>query len=185
MSMDFEDFPVENAHRILTPRPTVMVTTVDEDGNINAAPFSFTMPVSIDPPVVAFASAPDHHTARNIESTHEFVINITPADIIERMWVTARDIPAGENELEAAGLAWTSSRKVKPPRIVEAPGHLECELLRMFEVGDHNLITGSVVSASVRSGAVKEGLLDVESVKPVLHVGGNKFVIGDHVRHVE
>jgi len=57
--MDFEDFPVENAHRILTPRPTVIVTTVDEEGNINAAPFSFTMPVSINPPIVAFASAPE------------------------------------------------------------------------------------------------------------------------------
>lgn len=75
-------------------------------------------------------------------------------------------------------------KRVKPPRIVEAPGHLECELLRMFEVGDHNLITGCVVCASVRPGSVKEGLLDVESVKPVLHVGGKEFVIGDHVRHV-
>lgn len=183
--MEFENFPVENAHRILTPRPTVIVTTVDGDGNINAAPFSFTMPVSIDPPIVAFASAPNHHTAVNVEDTHEFVLNITPVDIIDEMWITARDLPAGENELEAAGLNWIPSEKVKPPRIVEAAAHLECELLRMCEVGDHNLIVGSVVNASVCSGCIRDGLLDVESVKPVLHVGGTVFVVGDHVRRIE
>ena len=183
--MDFEDFPVENAHRILTPRPTVIVTTVDEEGNINAAPFSFTMPVSINPPIVAFASAPGHHTAGNIEKTHEFVMNITPAVILDKMWITAESMPAGQNELEAAGLTWIPSEKVKPPRIVEAAGHLECELLRISEIGDHNLITGCVVSASVPSGCMKDGLLDVEAVKPVLHVGGKEFVIGDHVRRVD
>lgn len=183
--MKFEDFPVDSAHRILTPRPTVIITTTDRDGNINAAPFSFTMPVSINPPIVAFASAPEHHTARNIGETHEFVINITPLEIIDKMWLTAGDLPAGENELEVAGLKWMPSEKVSPPRITESAAHLECELLRISEIGDHNLITGCVVAASVCSGCIRDGLLDVERVKPVMHVGGREFVIADHVKRVE
>ncbi|MDD3985979.1 MAG: flavin reductase, partial [Methanobacterium sp.] len=34
------------------------------------------MPVSINPPIIAFASVPTHHTFKNIEETKEFVINI-------------------------------------------------------------------------------------------------------------
>ncbi len=183
--MDFEEFPIESSHRILTPRPTIIITTVDSTGNINAAPFSFTMPISIDPPIVAFASIPEHHTTKNIEENPEFVMNIIPVEIIDKMWITAEKIPRGENELERAGLHWIPSEVVSPPRIVEAVAHIECELLRVNEIGDHNLIVGSVVHVSVRKNSIKKGLLDVKKVKPIMHVGDREFVIGDHVTRIE
>ncbi|MDI3484546.1 MAG: hypothetical protein PWQ74_1133 [Methanobacteriaceae archaeon] len=183
--MDFAGFPIKDSYRLLAPRPTVIVTTVNKEGDINAAPFSFVMPISMDPPIVAFASMPEHHTSKNVEETGEFVINLTSLDILEKMWITGKSIPYGENELERAGLDWIPSVKVSPPRIKEAAAHLECELLRMNEIGDHNLYTGSVVHASIKEGSVKDGLLYVEKVKPILHVGGNKFVIGDKVKFVK
>ena len=67
---------VEGAYRLLAPRPTIIVTTKSREGNVNAAPFSFTMPVSVKPPLIAFASVPTHHTFKNIEETGEFVVNI-------------------------------------------------------------------------------------------------------------
>ncbi|MGZ7095643.1 MAG: flavin reductase, partial [Methanobacterium sp.] len=53
--MSFEEIDKKNAYKILAPRPTIIVSTVDKKGNVNAAPFSFTMPVSMDPPLIAFA----------------------------------------------------------------------------------------------------------------------------------
>jgi flavin reductase (DIM6/NTAB) family NADH-FMN oxidoreductase RutF len=74
--MVFEEIDNKNAYRILAPRPTIIVTTVNKGGEVNAAPFSFTMPVSMNPPLIAFASVTTHHTYRNIKETGEFVVNI-------------------------------------------------------------------------------------------------------------
>ncbi|MDO8869882.1 MAG: flavin reductase family protein [Methanobacteriaceae archaeon] len=183
--MNFEDFPAENAHRILAPRPTVIITTVNSKGDINAAPFSFVMPVSMNPPIIAFASAPKHDTNLNINEIGEFVVNLTPDSILQKMWITGEKLPYGENELEKAGLTSIPSKIVSPPRIVESMAHLECEVLRVNTVGDHNLITAYVVHASVQENCMKDGLLDVEKVKPILHLGGTSFIIGDNLKKVE
>lgn len=183
--MIFEDFPPENAHRILAPRPTVIITTVSPKGEVNAAPFSFVMPVSMEPPILAFASAPKHDTNLNIVENGEFVVNLTPASILKKMWITGEKLPYGENELEKAGLTSIPSKIVSPPRIAESMAHLECEVLRVNETGDHNLITALVVHASVQENCMKDGLLDVKSVKPILHLGGTDFVVADHLKRVE
>lgn len=183
--MIFEDFPPENAHRILAPRPTVIITSINSKGEVNAAPFSFVMPVSMDPPIVAFASAPKHDTSRNILEKGEFVVNLTPSSILEKMWITGEKLPYGENELEKAGLTSIPSKIVSPPRIAESMAHLECEVIRVNETGDHNLITALVVHASVQENCMKDGLLDVKKVKPILHLGGTDFVIADHLKRVE
>ena len=64
MKVDNEKF-----YKLLTPRPAVLVTTISPDGIPNAAPFSFVMPVSIEPPLIAFASDPTHDTVKNIFKT--------------------------------------------------------------------------------------------------------------------
>jgi flavin reductase (DIM6/NTAB) family NADH-FMN oxidoreductase RutF len=183
--MKFEEFPPENAHRILAPRPTVIITTISPLGEVNAAPFSFIMPVSMKPPLLAFACAPSHDTNKNIEETREFVVNLTPADILQKMWITGEKIPYGENELEKAELTPLPSNVVTPPLISESMANLECKVQRINAMGDHNLIIGEVVHASIQGNCIKDGLLDVEKVKPILHLGGTDFVVGDHLRKVE
>ena len=60
--MSFEEIGTENAYKVLAPRPTIIITTINKKGEVNAAPFSFTMPVSMDPPLIAFASVASHDT---------------------------------------------------------------------------------------------------------------------------
>ncbi|ADP78079.1 flavin reductase domain protein FMN-binding protein [Methanothermus fervidus DSM 2088] len=172
------------AYKLLAPRPTVIVTTISKDGIVNAAPFSFTMPISMDPPIVAFASVPEHDTTKNIKETKEFVMNLVHEDIIEMMWITAKKFPRDVNELEKANLTEIKSKVVSPPKIKESFGHLECKAIKIEEIGDHCLIVGKVVNATVKKNCIKDELLNVEKIKPVLHVGGKKFVIGDHVRFI-
>ena len=47
MELDLEKF-----YKALAPRPTVLVTTVNPEGKVNAAPFSFVTPVSMNPPLI-------------------------------------------------------------------------------------------------------------------------------------
>ena len=77
------------------------------------------------------------------------------------------------------------SVKVSPPWIKESIAYMECKIDRTLECGDHNLVIGEVLKVGVRENAIKEGLLDVELTKPILHLGGKNFVVGDHHRTVD
>lgn len=183
--MKFDDLEVEKAYKVLAPRPAIIVTTKNSEGAVNAAPFSFTMPVSTKPPMVAFASAPSHHTCKNIEETGEFVVNMPNEAILEKLWITGEKFPYGVNEIEKAGLTQLESLKVAPPRIGECFAHIECKVHSIEQMGDHKLVVGKVVHADVLSEALKDDLLDAENVKPVLHLGGVSFIVGDHLKRVE
>jgi flavin reductase (DIM6/NTAB) family NADH-FMN oxidoreductase RutF len=183
--MKFVDLDLGSFYRVVAPRPTIIITTINHKGEVNAAPFSFTMPVSVDPPLIAVASVPRHHTYLNIEETGEMVINIPHKDILKELWVTGEKFPHGVNEIEKAGLTQKESVKVSPPFIEECIAHLECKVEKTLKCGDHNLIIGKIVKVGVREDALKDGLLDVERIKPILHLGGKDFVVGDHRRNVD
>ena len=183
--MNFQEIENENAYRVLAPRPTIIVTTVNKEGEVNAAPFSFTMPVSMNPPLIAFASVNSHHTYKNIEETGEFVVNIPSEDILNEMWITGEKFPPEVNEIEKAGLTQIASKKVLPPKIAECVASIECKVQWIKNAGDHEIIVGEVLHTEIQENALKDGLLDVENVKPILHLGGVNFVIGDHLKRVE
>lgn len=185
LKMEFENMDVGSFYRVLAPRPTIIVTTISKEGKVNAAPFSFTMPVSVDPPLIAVSSVPRHHTYQNLEETRELVVNIPSADIINQLWVTGEKFPPGVNEIQKAGLTEMESVKVKPPWIKECLAHMECKVEFTRECGDHHLVVGRVLKVGVREDIIHDGLLNVEVVKPLLHLGGKDFVVGDHRRKVE
>lgn len=182
--MSFNEIGIDNAYRILAPRPTVIVTTINKKGDVNAAPFSFTMPVSMNPPLISFASVPSHHTYKNIMETNEFVINIPGADILENMWITGEKFPEEVNEIEKANLTQEDSLKVSPPKIGECMAAIECRVHWIKKAGDHDIIIGEVLHLGIKEDILKEGILNVKKVKPVLHLGGVNFVIGDNLKKV-
>lgn len=107
---------------LITPRPIAWVTTLGPEGVVNAAPFSFFNVLGANPPIVGFC--PGNHadgtakdTARNIRSSHEFVVNFVDEKTAEAMNRTAATLPYGVSEIQSAGLTTASSSVVKPPRI--------------------------------------------------------------------
>ena len=172
---------LEEFYKLLAPRPIVLITTVDKLGRINAAPMSFVTPIEMDPPILAFSTGYDGDTYRNIAETKEFVVNLVTEEIKRQMWVCGKSFPRGVNELEKAGLHWEPSEKVKPPRVVECPACFECELEWVHEGPEYVVVAGRVVALGVREDAIKAGKLNVEKVKPLLHLSGKSFVIGDRI----
>ena len=106
---------------LVVPRPIAWVTTLDEDGKINAAPFSYFQLLGQEPPLVVLGigrrtdgSAKD--SFRNIRRSREFVINIVTEENAELMNLCATDFPSGMSEIEQIGLKTEPSVLVKPPR---------------------------------------------------------------------
>ncbi len=174
------DVDLKDAYHLIAPRPIVLITTVDRYARINAAPMSWVTPLESDPPIVAFSTSHESDTFRNICETEEFVFNLVPAKIKKQMHACSKNYPRGVNELEKVGLTWERSKKVKPPRVVECHVNLECKLDWTYKGPEYVVIAGKVVSAHAQKEAIKAGRLNVDFVKPLLHVLDKNFVVGDH-----
>ena len=86
MNYDLEKSPRSHAYKLLVglvaPRPIALITSMDEEGRLNAAPFSAYNYLCTDPPIigVGVTNRPNQmfvpkDTARNIRRTGEFVVN--------------------------------------------------------------------------------------------------------------
>lgn len=150
---------------LVTPRPIAWVTTLNEDGSVNAAPFSFFNVFGSEPPLVIFAPGDRHDgtpkdTARNCRRTGEFVVNLVDASLAEVMNRTSATLPYGVSETEHEALETAASSAVEPPRIAAAPAALECKVHSIQQIGENRLVLGIVHRVQVR-----EEYFDTETLR--------------------
>lgn len=150
---------------LISPRIVVLISTIDKQNRPNAAPFSFVMPVSFNPPIVAFCPAETRDTFKNICEIPEFVVNIPTDKMLKEINICAKPFPRGVNEIKEANLTEEKSEKVKPPRIKECPVQLECKFIFKKKFGDHYIIVGKVLKEHVKG-----------KFNPLLHHSGNEYL---------
>lgn len=172
MELDLEGKHASRSYAMLasliTPRPIAWVTTLDENGAVNAAPFSFFNALGANPPIIGFApgdrdDGSPKDTARNIRRTHEFVVNLVDEATAEAMNRTSASLPYGVSELESAGLTAVASSVVGPPRIGEAPASLECAEWGTLQIGGNRVIIGLVRRVHVRDTLIDPDKLRIRS----------------------
>jgi flavin reductase (DIM6/NTAB) family NADH-FMN oxidoreductase RutF len=191
MQFDLEHPREHEAYKLLTglvaPRPIALITSMDEDGRINAAPFSAYGYLCTDPPIVGLgitnrsgqAFVPKD-TARNIRRTREFVINVVTEDIAEKMSLCSADFPPGMSEAEIAGFTLAPSQAVRVPRLAEAHAALECREHSTTEIGNSRIILGRVVSIYVEDRFVDPEGPYIKAEE--LHALGRMNGLGNYVR---
>jgi flavin reductase (DIM6/NTAB) family NADH-FMN oxidoreductase RutF len=163
---------------IVAPRPIGWVSSIDPDGRVNLAPYSFFNAFCEAPPIVGYSSGGRKDSQRNVEATGEFVFNLATSRHARAMNLTSAPYPHGVNEFEAAGLAAAPSRLVKPPRVADAPAALECKLLLVLPLKDldgrltaSTLILGQVVGVHIDPAFLKGGLFDVTAARTIARCG--------------
>lgn len=176
---------------LVVPRPIGWVTTVDSDGRVNLAPFSFFNAVGDSPPCVAFApqgSKPDRpikDTLANVEVTREFVCNLATYALREQMNLTSAHFPVGVDEMRAAGLTPAPSRLINPPRVAESPAQLECRLLQVLDLPTWNaaerqaLVVGQVVGIHIDDSLIRDGRVDIVRAQPIARLGYSLYATVD------
>lgn len=99
----------------IIPRPIAFVTSISEDGVVNAAPFSFFNIVSSNPPMISVSiqrkKGKPKDTARNIRAKEQFVVHIVDTENVEQVNKTAANLPPDESEIAVAGLSLVKSEK--------------------------------------------------------------------------
>lgn len=134
MIFDLSQLSPRNSYKLLAstivPRPIAWVVSLNESGDINAAPFSFFNLFCDDPPLICLGvmgrDGAYKHTSANILNRKEFVVNLVSEHLAEKMNLTSADFSDGMDKIALTGLTTATSHKVSVPRIVESPVALEC-----------------------------------------------------------
>lgn len=167
---------------LVYPRPIALVSTINANGVLNAAPFSFFNVVADDPPLVllSFNRRSDgslKDTVKNIRRAGEFVVNLVDEAIANGMVLAGQELPETHSEFTAADFHPLPSMRVKPPRIREAPASLECRLFHRLEIGPaREIVLGEIVYAHVRDDVVDPATWRIrENYRPIGRLYGDRY----------
>jgi flavin reductase (DIM6/NTAB) family NADH-FMN oxidoreductase RutF len=190
LAFDPANHPIGDIYKLMVgsivPRPIALVSSVDERGVRNLAPFSYFTACSSNPPVVVFCPilrpvppmAKD--TLRNILATREFVVNIVSEEFVERMNATAAQVGPEVDEFELSGLTPIASEVIKPARVGESHVHMECRLRQVVQVSDQpgggSLVLGEVLRFHVREDLIENFRIDPDKLRAVGRMAGSTYV---------
>jgi flavin reductase (DIM6/NTAB) family NADH-FMN oxidoreductase RutF len=168
---------------VVVPRPIALVTTLDENGSVNAAPFSFFNVFSEDPPLLVLglqhkADFSPKDTTRNIRRSGEFVVHLVDEALATAMNDCAIDFPSGDSEVEAAGLETLPSIDITVPRLAAAPFALECRQHVALAFGPgRELLVGEVLRLHAREGLIdrERMYVDFDLYRPIGRLFGNLY----------
>ena len=165
---------------LVAPRPIGWISTVDAEGRVNLAPYSFFNAVADTPPMVIVSNSGSKagetaakDSVTNIRATGEFVCNVVPLALKDAMNISSGEYHPNIDEFEHAGLAKAPSHVVAPPRVAAAPAALECRLWRIVELpGAANvLVIGEVVGVHIADSVIVDGKVDVTLYQPLARLG--------------
>lgn len=190
--VDGDSLDTETSYRLLVgcvvPRPIAWITTIDEEGHVNAAPFSSFNYVATSPPMLAVniatrpGSGESKDTALNIMASKEFVVNVATLDNLELMHQSAQEFPREISETEMLGIALLPSKHVKVPRIAISPIQMECKLDQVVHLGRgiNTLYIGEVVAFHLSEKVYDGHRVDAVAMRPISRLGGPFYAgLGD------
>jgi flavin reductase (DIM6/NTAB) family NADH-FMN oxidoreductase RutF len=167
--------PTKDLHQYIigavAPRPIAFVSTINEDGVKNLAPYSFFNAFSSNPPIVVFSSnrrVSDNttkDTLHNVRVQQECVINVVPYKIVRQMSLASVEFPSEVSEFDRVGLTPEESVSVNAPRVLESPVNMECKVNQIIELGEHGG-AGHLIICEVMNIAVDESVMEGDRLDP-------------------
>ncbi len=189
MQISVKDTDSGTLYKLLTglviPRPIGWISTVDENGVNNLAPFSFFNVVGEDPPHVMFSTVrtgnKNKDTLNNVLNNKQFVVNLVTEDLVEQVNKTSEMVDSQVDEFQLANLTPISSELIKPKRVQEAKAHFECEMVHHYFLEDHTnggacIVIGKVLIMHVVDEILMENYrINLEKYKPVARLAGSNY----------
>lgn len=120
--------------------------TATEDGPVGFTCQAFAA-LSLDPPMVLLAPAKSSTSWPRIAAAGSFCVNILASD--QEALARSFSVSGGD---KFAGVAWEGAPVTGAPLLAGVVAWAECELGQIHDSGDHELVTGRVVSLGVGDG---------------------------------
>ncbi|MEM7443989.1 MAG: flavin reductase family protein [Pseudomonadota bacterium] len=181
--------PHDPLKAIVAPRPICWVSTIDENGVRNLAPYSFFNMVNTRPPLVMFSSEGAKDSVQNIRETGDFTCNLATMPLSTKMNHTSADAARHVDEFDLAGIEAAPSAFVRPPRVAASPASLECRAIEVKQLEDIHgaqldtfMVIGQVVMVHIDKRCLVNGYFDIVAAQTISRAGyRGDYVLGDQV----
>lgn len=187
MKFDPNDLDASAIYKLLTgaiiPRPIGWISSIDENGINNLAPFSYFNLVGEKH--IMFSTAKNKgknkDTLNNVLKNGEFVLNMVTEDVVEAMNLTSAELPAKEDEFQYANLTPIDCDLIKPKRVSESKISFECKMIHNFtmphtENNGATMVIGEIIMMHFDDNVLLENYkINMENYKPVSRLAGSNY----------
>lgn len=168
------------------PRPIAFASTINAQGEVNLAPFSFFNVFGANPPILVYSpsrSGRDNSTKDtldNVLEVPECTVNIVNYAMVQQMSLASTAYEKGINEFVKSGLTEAASETIKPPRVAESPVQFECKVIEVKALGDKggagNLVICEILKIHIDESILDEnGHIDPIKIDQVARMGANWY----------
>jgi flavin reductase (DIM6/NTAB) family NADH-FMN oxidoreductase RutF len=174
------------SHRPIYPTPAGLITSVDAAGRPNILTLGEVFNISISRPVIlGIAIRKERYSHHLISEAREYVVNLPTQEIAEQVWYCGSVSGRTVDKFAASGLTPLPAQRVRPPLIAECPVNLECKLLGVQEIGDHDLFLGEVIVQHVDESVLDEaGRIAVGKLHAFAFVNGEFWTLGQKMPRI-
>lgn len=170
--------------RPVFPSPAGLITSVDPEGRPNIITLGEVFNLSIhDPVIVGIAIAPARYSHQLISETREYVVNLPPADLLPKVLQCGSCSGRDTDKFSTIGLTALPAMHVRPPLIAECVMNIECRVVGIETIGDHDLFQGEVLEVHISPEiADAQGRIDPARLTAVVVTGAGFYGLGEQLR---
>tara|TARA_B100001146_G_scaffold85362_1_gene75855 strand:+ start:748 stop:1356 length:609 start_codon:yes stop_codon:yes gene_type:complete len=174
---------------LIVPRPIGWISSKNNDGQINLAPYSFFNAIATIPPMVVIGpggyskSGNNKDTLLNIKNNPEFVCNFVSWDVKDIMNESSYSFDNNESEIEKLNIETENSTMVSIPRVKLSPAHFECTLFKIIDLpsdskgNPNHLIIGNIIGINISDNIIKNDRIDIGELKPISRMGYDEYAL--------
>ena len=174
---------------LIVPRPIGWISSKNNEGQINLAPYSFFNAIATIPPMVVIGpggyskSGNNKDTLLNIKNNPEFVCNFVSWDVKDIMNESSYSFDNNESEIEKLNIETEESTMVSIPRVKLSPAHFECTLFKIIDLpsdskgNPNHLIIGNIIGINISDKIIKNNRIDIGELKPISRMGYDEYAL--------
>ncbi len=163
------------------PLPPVMVTCGDME-HADIVTVAWTGIVCTQPPMTYISLRPSRYSYGIIKERGEFVINLTPANLVRAADWCGNHTGRKVDKFKACHLSKIAASHMDVPLIEESPLALECVVKEIIHLGSHDMFLSEIVGVDVDDSLITpEGRLSISRAHLAAFAHGEYFEIGRRI----
>lgn len=166
---------------LLAPVPAVMISCGTME-KANVLTVAWTGIVNSTPPKTYISVRPSRYSYEIIKESREFVINLTPSDLVRATDSCGVLTGAKVDKFEKFGLVKEQGQEVAAPLIGQSPLSLECRVTDIIPMGSHDMFLADIVAVDIDETLIdKDGKLHLDRAKLMAYAHGEYFALGKKI----
>ena len=166
---------------LICPLPPTMVSCGDME-NSNIITIGWTGILNTIPPKTYISVRPTRHSYEMIKEKGEFVINLTPSNLVKEADYCGIYTGKKVNKFEKCKLTKEQATQVSCPMIAECPVSIECKVTDIGPLGSHDMFMADIVAVNVHEELFdKDDKMRLDKANLVAYAHGEYYELGKKI----